>query len=125
MTLHVHTARISYGGADRLDVTRKSGTTVFAPTWRILNDALAARRRAAAEHRPEIEGLAWEAYVPKYVDEMRESYREHRAAWNDLLARETVTLVCYCVDAERCHRRLLAGILVKLGAVDMGERADG
>lgn len=32
-----------------------------------------------------------------------------------------MVLVCYCADAERCHRRVLAGILAKLGAVDRGE----
>ena len=43
MSLIVHTARVSYGGADRLDVTRKSAGPegiVFAPSWAILRPAL-------------------------------------------------------------------------------------
>jgi uncharacterized protein YeaO (DUF488 family) len=64
----------------------------------------------------------WALYVEAYRSEMRESYRTQRAAWDALLARESVTLVCYCTDAERCHRTLLAGILAKLGATVAGER---
>ena len=45
MTLRVHTARVSYGGADRLDITRKSAPPegiAFAPSWAILRPALDA-----------------------------------------------------------------------------------
>jgi uncharacterized protein YeaO (DUF488 family) len=56
-------------------------------------------------------------YQVRYLAEMRRSYRTQRAAWDALLAREAVTLVCYCVDAARCHRRLLAAVILpKLGA---------
>ena len=134
MTLTVYTARVSYGGADRLDVTRKSAGPdgiVFAPSWAILGPALKAREvaewllkaslweREAAER---IEREAWEAYVPAYLAEMRESWRANRHAWRALLSRESVTLVCYCADPARCHRTLLAGILAKLGSNDAGER---
>lgn len=141
MTLTVHTARVSYDGADRLDVTRKSAGPdgiAFAPSWAILRPALDARTRADDARRgmhrdppigemhreaaERIEREAWEAYVPAYVAEMRESYRTQRAAWRALLARESVTLVCYCTDPARCHRTLLAGILAKLGATVAGER---
>lgn len=43
MTLTVHTARVSYDGADRLDITRKSAGPegiAFAPSWAILRPAL-------------------------------------------------------------------------------------
>ena len=151
MSLRVHTARVSYGGADRLDVTRKSATAdgiAFAPSWAILRPALDALRcaealRAASECGP-VEGAdparfadaaahlchaagivreaTWALYREAYTMEMRESYRANRPAWDALLARESVTLVCYCTDPERCHRTLLAGILAKLGATDAGER---
>ena len=151
MSLHVHTARVSYGGADRLDITRKSAPPegiAFAPSWAILRPALdmmalARTMRAAAEHageaRPDDAVLAescvemtraaehivratWALYVEAYTAEMRESYRTQRPAWDALLARESVTLVCYCTDPARCHRTLLAGIFAKLGAVNEGER---
>ena len=150
MTLTVHTARVSYDGADRLDVTRGAGREgiAFAPSWAILRPALdllsvARSMRAAADHagaaKPDdaalaescvemtraaeaIEIGAWALYVEAYRGEMRESYRANRPAWNALLARESVTLVCYCTDPARCHRTLLAGILAKLGATVAGER---
>lgn len=119
--LRVWTARISYRGPDRLDITRKSAGLAgipFAPSWAILRPALDARRTGD----PKAEAEAWARYVPAYTAEMRVSYRAHSEAWSELLARREVTLCCYCVDPERCHRRLLAGMLAKCGAADMGER---
>lgn len=151
MTLHVYSARISYRGPDRFDVTRKSGGEAgapFAPSWSILKPALEARRKAEAilAERPgwsaedlyrdkgrdvcavlerraaEIERRAWEEYVPKFLAEMARSFDHNFGAWHDLLARERVVLVCYCIDAERCHRALLRrDILPSKGAIDCGE----
>ena len=148
--LRVWTARASWRGEGRLDITRKSGTAglFLAPSWAILRPALdvrvqaMARRSVAVEEakrgdhpaaqalfdesiRVEVE--AWARYVPLYVAEMRVSYRANVEAWKELLARREVTLCCYCAawpgSAElHCHRRLLAALLVKCGAVDMGER---
>lgn len=65
---------------------------------------------------------AWDRYVPKFLEEMRASYRARRAEWDALLARERVTLCCFCNDPQRCHRTLLArDILPKLGATYAGE----
>lgn len=118
MTLRIHTARVSYNGPGRLDVTRKSADDfgiVFAPSWKLLGPALKARDAGELDHD------AWRAYVAAYTDEMRVSYRAHRPTWEGLLALERVVLVCYCTDPDRCHRRVLAGILAKLGAIDDGE----
>jgi uncharacterized protein YeaO (DUF488 family) len=112
VTLIVHTARISYAGPGRFDVSRKSGAAAFAPSWELLRSAL-----------PKLGGtLAWEQYVERYTAEMRASYGLHRLEWADMLTRHEVTLVCYCVDPARCHRTVLAGILGKLGADVRGER---
>lgn len=118
--LTVYTARVSYGGADRLDVTRKTGGSAgapFAPSWSILGPMLEARRRG----EPLTDEL-WNEYVTAYTAEMRTSWRLNRQPWDELLAREVVTLVCYCTDPDRCHRRVLAGLLDQAGAVDGGER---
>lgn len=123
MTLHVQSARISYSGPDRLDVTRKSGTDglFLAPSWKILRPALDARRRETDEPSRHV-SVAWANYVSAYFDEMRRSYVDNRAAWTALLSRERVVLCCYCTDPEHCHRALLRGrILPALGAVDEGE----
>jgi uncharacterized protein YeaO (DUF488 family) len=119
VTLHVHTARISFRGWDRLDVTRKSGDEIgksFAPSWHLLRPFLALRKRNGVHTDAE-----WADYAARYTAEMRVSYVERRMAWDAVLAQSSVTLVCYCVNATQCHRRLLANILVKLGAVDLGE----
>jgi hypothetical protein len=107
-SLLVLTDRISSSrDPDRFDVTRKSGGPAghpFAPSWDLLNWGLAERRAGRAEE-------AWPVYRDRYVEEMRVSWRRHRAAWDALLARERVVLVCYCADEERCHRSVLAGLL--------------
>jgi hypothetical protein len=147
MTLQVYTARVSTRDPDRFDVTRKSGGvhgTIFAPSWGILRPALDRMRNAKwhasmvtaeyegcldearerAEHAAEakrIETLAWDRYAPAYESEMRASYRMYRAEWEALLERKRVVLVCYCTDANHCHRTLLARILWKLGAHVRGE----
>ena len=139
MTLHAFTARVSYRGADRLDITRKSAVgdgLVFAPSWEILRPALDARRKASelrakgkaspfyfdGAEAESVESRAWEQYVPAYTAEMRAGYVQHRDAWERLLARDVVTLCCYCADARRCHRTVLArDILPTLGATYAGE----
>lgn len=58
MTLHIRTARVSYAGPDRLDVTRKSADDfglAFAPSWKLLGPVLQAR--AAGE----LDDDAWRA----------------------------------------------------------------
>jgi uncharacterized protein YeaO (DUF488 family) len=66
----------------------------------------------------------WEEYVAAYTEEMRGSYRTRREAWDKLLAMPHVVLLCFCTDPYHCHRRVLAGILTKLGALDEGELPD-
>lgn len=119
----VYTARITYAGPHRLDVTAKSGRglgALLAPSWGILSPILALRKRG------DLAGVeaAWPRYVELFTREMRECYREHRAAWSELRS-ETRVLVCYCTDPERCHRRVLAQILARVGMADRGELADG
>lgn len=129
----VYTARISYRGPDRLDITRKSATghgLAFAPSWEILGPALADRRHAERLRRKgdhagagRVEFAAWEEYVPAFIAEMRASYRTRRDAWEWLLSQPEVTLCCYCTDHMRCHRTILARkLLPTLGALYEGER---
>lgn len=114
----IRTARVTYDGADRFDVTAMTGNRVFAPSWPLLRMYLAKRRATGLTEDD------WLRYVASYTGEMRVSYRTHRLAWDILLGLATATLVCYCpITPARpwCHRRVLAGILVKLGATDQGE----
>jgi len=138
----VFTSRVSYPGADGLNVTRKSGTTLgkaFAPSWSILIPAKAALTEAKllASRGLTLESQqkadrAWETYTHEYTHEMRESYRAGRrrtgsetlppiGPWLEVLSMSRVVLMCYCTDPNRCHRIILASILVKCGATYLGE----
>lgn len=123
--LQVYTAQYRYSGPDRFDITRsyadacaktgaRSQGSIFAPSHAILVPALEARRCNEGEAH-------WPGYVEAYTAEMRKSYTKWRERWDELLRRDRVTLVCFCNDVTRCHRGVLAGILVKLGATSMGE----
>lgn len=138
MTLLVNTARISYGGPDRLDVTmasveaakkkgQRSPGAPFAPTRRLVYWGknmlkMAERRRADGEPNADrFEEWAWQSYGQRYHYQMQMSFKSQRAAWDELLERAHVVLICFCVDPNRCHRRLLAEYLEKCGAIDRGE----
>lgn len=146
MSLQVYSCRVGTRAAkdrDLLVITREQadadGTPgIFAPSWSIVRPVVDARgrqrggfvvgmsdedREAALADARELELQAWRVYVPAFLEEMRASYRQHRVAWERLLARPRVVLACACKAPERCHRTILATlILPKLGAVYMGER---
>lgn len=118
--LIVWTAHISTRHPDRFNITRGSGGPAadpFAPSWPLLREA----KRLLAANPAE----GWDWYQPRYVAEMRVSYAIFPEAWAALLARGRVVATCYCVDATRCHRSLLACILGKLGADVRGELGRG
>jgi len=117
----VYTSRVTYAGADRLDVTRKGAGPEglpFAPSWAILGPVITMRRLYGVVGVDQV----WPKYVEDYTAEMRVSYRDHRPAWDAVLARSSVTLVCFCVDPTHCHRTVLAGLLIACGATGHGER---
>ena len=124
--MKLYTAQFRYPGPDRIDVTRGSGKAgehiVLAPSWGLLDLALKKIRYASSDVERD---RLWEEYKVRYTEEMRVSYREHRPVWEALLAREQACLVCYCANVDRCHRGLLADILVKLGAQYLGEVKKG
>jgi uncharacterized protein YeaO (DUF488 family) len=60
------------------------------------------------------EGLTWEDYVPRYLDEMQEE--EAQSAIKELAAKAksgTITLMCICPDENRCHRSLLRDLIIQ------------
>jgi len=108
MPLQVYTSTIRYSGSDKLDVSVKSGSIVFSPTWQMVLD-----------HKTGV--LSDEHYTDMYYNLMRISYKDNPDAWELLLFKGRVVLCCYCKPGDFCHRRLLADILVKLGAQYGGE----
>lgn len=138
MTLQVYTARMGYRGPlPWLDITRKSAGPdgiAFAPSMRLLARTLWARKHVEGlrefgcePQAASYERGSWEEYQREYIAEMRDSYRTARQAWDALLARDVVVLLCFCGEQHtrhrRCHRFLLADILEKLGATNQGEIA--
>lgn len=147
MTLTCYSARIGARDADALDITRKGNHpqgVIFAPSETILRPALRARdeanklrrdaddltiaptgieRLALLAQAERIEFEMWTWYEPAYTEEMRACYKANRHAWQSILAKPRVILLCYCAKAAlpHCHRIVLRGIFVKLGAVDGGE----
>ena len=66
------------------------------------------------------DAITWDAYVPRYLDEMRGAAQLWRI--RDLARRvgegDTVTLLCSsaCTDPARCHRTLLARLVTTAAA---------
>ena len=59
-------------------------------------------------------GLSWEAYERQYLSEMEALYQKSPDYFLELLRRGEVSLVCYEARPDRCHRRLLAGLLARI-----------
>lgn len=108
----IYTAQYRYSGDDRLDITVKGKDPIgrlFAPSWEMVMGSKEGR-------------ISWPEYKEMYKELMRNSYRQHKDVWGEILNREEVTLVCFCQTGADCHRYLLADYFVKLGAEYMGER---
>lgn len=59
--------------------------------------------------------ITWDEYKKQYADMMGISMEIYEEAWLDLLRGDEATLVCYCTTPRRCHRTLLAEMLVAFG----------
>jgi len=94
-----------------LDITVKSGDRAFAPTWKMVMGT-----RNSWEGR-----ISQEEYTRQYYDLMRQSYRQNRGRWDEVLAMNEVILACYCRAGSFCHRYLLKDMLMKRGAVYVRE----
>lgn len=74
---------------------------IFAPSERLLS---------AYKYK----GLSWEEYERQYLAEMEALYQKWPDRFMGLLQGGEFTLVCYEARPDRCHRRLLAGFLVRI-----------
>ncbi len=60
------------------------------------------------------EGLSWEEYVPRYLEETRSEAAI--SAIERLAAKaksDRITLMCICEDENRCHRSILRQLIMK------------
>jgi hypothetical protein len=115
MALIVYTAQLRRSwqeDPDALDVTIKSSRglgAVFAPdNWEMV---MGVKQGAVPSG----------VYRDWYLGMLRRSYRQERAQWEALLARQRAVLLCYCPPGQFCHRQILADVLTKLGADYRGE----
>lgn len=108
--MNLWTAQYRYSGNDRFDITVKGRENMeFAPTWDMV---LSHKNKTMSD----------EEYTKIYKEMMRKSYVKNKNKWEKLLKRDEITLVCFCKKYNFCHRYILKDILVKMGAVYMGER---
>lgn len=95
----VYTAPLFFRGADALDIgqgTTDAAGIVLAPTFGETLSQYAARLFGLSQARGRV--------------------------FSGLLALDTITLTCTCLDAETCHRTTLAWALISRGAIAGGER---
>lgn len=104
----VYTSQYAYKGKDRFDITVKTGDRAFSPVWDMV------MKHKSGEYSDE-------QYTDLYLKRMRYSFKKYAEKWTDLLSKDEITLVCFCAPNKFCHRYLLADILVKCGAMYMGE----
>ena len=123
--MDIWTARISYKGTDRLDITVKNtqvGTLgwLFAPTWTLVGGV---KLFAAIANNDDKEVARWKRYQPlssdqyteQYYDMIRVRYKDHQPLFMSVFE-EDRTLCCFCANANFCHRYLAADILSKVAA---------
>lgn len=116
MALLAEAKRRGRAEADRIEQLEAEGNLAFD-----VGDEATIERVQAQIAEVERSSFGW--YEPRYIEEMRASWVRKRAAWDALLARNHVVLTCYCAPPApgepesglRCHRRLLAEILLKVG----------
>ncbi|ANK82722.1 MAG: hypothetical protein TEF_19425 [Rhizobiales bacterium NRL2] len=62
------------------------------------------------------EEITWQAFAKRYREEMKGQTSHLRTLnWLSERAGRRLTVLCTCETAERCHRRLLAGLIEKAG----------
>lgn len=91
-----------------VDITVKSGSAVFAPTW----DLVRLVKQQGGD-LAEAEAL----YTEQYLKLMRTSWSKNRVHWEELLGKSKIALACYCGADDFCHRKLLVEYLSKAAEV--------
>jgi uncharacterized protein YeaO (DUF488 family) len=68
-------------------------------------------------HEFKHQGLSWEDYVPRYLEEMGSEEAINAISQLAEKAKSArMTLMCICEDENRCHRSLLRGLIIKAAA---------
>ena len=60
------------------------------------------------------EGLSWEDYVPRYLEEMQAEEAQSAIQRLATMGKSgTMTLMCVCEDEKHCHRSLLRQLILE------------
>lgn len=88
----------------------------LAPSAGLLDAFLGKRRVAGRLMAKGQKPIPWQQYVQRFLEEMRAP--EAQAVLGEFATRsrrgETITLLCYCEDENRCHRSLVRDLIVSL-----------
>lgn len=105
----VYTADVKYDGDDRIDVSAQGGYFIFVPPKHLLFDY-------------RFGNITEQHFQRAYIDLLGKSYVNHRHAWDNILNRERIVLVCNCNSkGKACHRYLVVDFLKQFGGVYKGE----
>lgn len=109
--IYTGTVRDSGAGIVFIDTTVKSALPEWrplAPTWELV---MGSKRGL----------ITWEQYTEGYLAKLRQEYAKDKSPFVEavnLAAQSSICLCCYCsrekAQAGRCHRVLLAEVLVKV-----------
>lgn len=85
----------------------------LAPSLELFDAYQGRVRKGRKVVKSGLEPIAWDEFTRRFEDEMRapaarEALADYRARAR---AGETITLLCYCDDAARCHRGLVEKLL--------------
>ena len=96
-------------GAERWDRWEKR----LAPSAELLAEYHGKRREGARVVAKDLPALSWEEYEVRFLAEMEAAGpRAAIAALKEELDQGwTITLLCHCKEAKRCHRRLVRRLL--------------
>lgn len=108
MSCLVYTAQYKYSGANRIDVTYKTGNPIFAPDKKLVWDYKNGK-------------ITSSEYIKNYHLKMRKSFLENTKEWMKIVDSSFCVFVCFCNSKNFCHRKVLANYFEKLGCVYKGE----
>jgi uncharacterized protein YeaO (DUF488 family) len=110
--LRIGTVRRPPRGVAKADYARRDYFDVWLPEL-----APSAATVKEAQSAPWTDAR-WRRFARRYRSEMRAPQARHLIETLAALSRQTdFTIGCYCEDAARCHRTLLAALLTEAGAV--------
>ncbi len=94
--------RATRAGITIVDTTVRGKHPLFAPTWKIV------MAHKAGE-------ITDQQYRDEYYPMMRQSWIDHREAWEQFLRQEDwIAIMCYCPAGHFCHRLELVKIFQTL-----------